>query len=103
MNDKETFKNIVESYPTSSSYIAFAKLVKGKNFTRQKITRLMSTLVDKGDYLGSEKSALIDNLVNAELSIMDEIQENKKQIDRLDSRLDEKIKSVYLDLVEKIK
>ena len=43
------------------------------------------------------------NLVNAELSIMDEIKENKKQIDRVDSRLDEKIKNVYLDLNEKIK
>jgi len=64
MNDKETFKNIIESYPTSSSYIAFAKLVKGKQFTRAKITRLMSSLVDKGDYLGSEKSALLDNLFN---------------------------------------
>ena len=29
--------------------------------------------------------------------------ENKKQIDRVDSRLDEKIKNVYLDLNEKIK
>jgi hypothetical protein len=64
MNDKETFKNIIESYPNLSSYICFAKMIKGKQFTRAKITRLMSSLVDKGDYLGSEKSALLDNLFN---------------------------------------
>lgn len=63
MTDKETFKNIVESYPNLSSYICFARLVKGKNFNRAKITRLMNELVSKGDYSSSDKTFLLDQLV----------------------------------------
>lgn len=64
MTDKETFKNIVDSYPNLSSYICFAKLVKGKKFNRVKITRLMNELVDKKDYSSSDKTFLLDQLVN---------------------------------------
>lgn len=63
MNEKETFKNIVESYPQVSSYICFARLIKNKKYNRGKITRLMNALVDKQDYSGSDKSVLLDQLV----------------------------------------
>ena len=63
MKDKDTFKNIVESYPNLSSYICFAKLIKGRKYSRAKINRLMNSLVDKDDYRNSEKAVLLDNLV----------------------------------------
>ncbi len=64
LNDKETFKKIVESYPNHSSYICFAKLIKGRGYSRAKINRLMNQLVDKSDYSGSDKSVLLDQLTN---------------------------------------
>jgi hypothetical protein len=64
MTDKETFKNIVESYPNLSSYICFARLIKNKGWNRTKINRLMNELVDKKDYSGSDKTFLLDQLVN---------------------------------------
>ena len=63
MKDKETFKNIIESYPNHSSYICFARLIKNKKYNRGKITRLMNALVDPKDYSNSDKSVLLDQLV----------------------------------------
>ncbi len=74
---------------------------------KEQVQRLENNLFEveklQNKNLNDLEDSLMGNLVNTELSIMDEIKENKKQIDRVDSRLDEKIKSVYLDLVEKIK
>ena len=64
MNDKETFKKIVDSYPQISSYICFARLIKGREYSRAKINRLMNELVDSSDYSSSDKSVLLDQLVN---------------------------------------
>lgn len=64
MNDKETFKKIVESQPYLSSYICFARLIKGRGYSRAKINRLMNDLVCKDDYSSSDKGVLLDLLVN---------------------------------------
>ena len=63
MSDKETFNNIIESYPQLSSYICFGRLIKGKGFNRTKILRLFNQLVDKTDYDQSQKSFLVDLMV----------------------------------------
>lgn len=74
---------------------------------KEQVQRLENNLFEveklQNKNLNDLEDSLMGNLVNTELSIMDEIKENKKQIDRVDSRLDEKIKNVYLDLNEKIK
>ena len=74
---------------------------------KEQVQRLENNLFEveklQNKNLNDLEDSLMGNLVNTELSIMDEIKENKKQIDRVDSRLDEKIKNVYLDLTEKIK
>ena len=63
-NDKETFKKIIDSYPQISSYICFARLIKGREYSRAKINRLMNDLVCKDDYSSSDKGVLLDLLVN---------------------------------------
>lgn len=61
--DKETFKNIVESYPNLSSYICFARLIKNRGWARTKVNRLMNELVNPKDYSKSDKGFLLDQLV----------------------------------------
>jgi hypothetical protein len=58
------FQNITEKSPSSSSYICFAKAVKGQNFNKQTIHRWFQKLVDKDDYERSEKKAILAHLDN---------------------------------------
>lgn len=62
MSDRETFKNIIDSYPDHSSYICFAKLIKGKKWTHDKIRRFFNELVNPEDYAKEDKQFLINSL-----------------------------------------
>lgn len=55
---KELFKELEVKYCNLSSYMIFSKLVKGRNLSSQQIARWFIKLVDRSDYLKSEKKAL---------------------------------------------
>ena len=57
------FNNIAEMNPNWSSYICFAKAIKGQSFGEQVIRRWFNKLVDKDDYAKNEKKAVLGFLV----------------------------------------
>lgn len=59
---------MANKYSHASSYICFAKAVKGQRFSRPIIAKWFPVLVDRGDYSRNEKKELIDAL--AELTNM---------------------------------
>lgn len=68
MNDK--FKELTEKYPNHSSYIVYGRLINmtpKEKWNRRKIVKWFS-LVDRSDYLPSEKSSLIDNLLSLSIA-----------------------------------
>jgi hypothetical protein len=56
---KEKFKELQDKYPNLSSAMVFVKLIKGKGFSKNIISRHFSSLVDKDDYSGLEKRSLL--------------------------------------------
>lgn len=56
------FKNIAEKNPLWSSYICFAEAIKGQRFTKPMISMWFSKLVEKDDYLKSDKCQLLKQL-----------------------------------------
>jgi hypothetical protein len=60
---KRVFNKIRSENPYWSDYICFAEAVRGRNFSRKTIIRNFNSLVDKEDYVKSEKKEIIDFLV----------------------------------------
>lgn len=60
---EKTFKNITEAYPNLSSYMCFVKLVKFGKIKKSTLRKYFNKFVETGDYLKSEKEALIKDLV----------------------------------------
>ena len=58
------FSNIQKKNPNLSSYMQFAKAIKGENFSKDTIARWFKKLVDEEDYLQSDKRHLIKHLVS---------------------------------------
>ena len=55
---KELYKEIQDKNPNLSSIMCFVKLVKGKGYTKGIISRNFK-LVDKEDYEGSDRKAIL--------------------------------------------
>lgn len=55
--NKTTLKN-----PIWSSYICFAEAITNQNFSRQTIHRWFNKLVERDDYTGSDKKAILKHL-----------------------------------------
>jgi len=58
------FDNVTEKNPSLSSYTCFARTIKGQGFNRQTIHRWFQRLVDKEDYMRSEKRGVLAHLDN---------------------------------------
>ncbi len=56
------FNNITKRNPTMSSYVSFAKAIKGQKFTKQMISRWFYKLVEEDDYSKNERRALLSHL-----------------------------------------
>ena len=56
---KKSFNKFKKLYPSVSSYLLFTKTIKGQNLTKQKLNYWFNKLVDKDDYLRSEKRGII--------------------------------------------
>lgn len=56
------FKDIREKKQGWSSYIVFAQAVTGQKFSKETIRRWFNKLVDKDDYVASDKKNLLTNL-----------------------------------------
>jgi len=56
---KQLFQELSDKYPNLSSAMVFVKLIKGKGYSKSVISRNFTSLVDKGDYSGSDKKALL--------------------------------------------
>ena len=56
---KEIFKTLQDKYPNTSDLILFNRMIKGKGYTKGVLSKWFTKLVDKGDYLMSEKKAVL--------------------------------------------
>jgi uncharacterized protein YktA (UPF0223 family) len=54
------FNKNVEKNPGSSSYICFNNIVTGANFSEARLRIMFDKLVDKSDYVKSEKKGLVN-------------------------------------------
>lgn len=59
---KRRFNKFKEQYPNASSYICFAKAIKGQKTKNETISLWFSRLVNKDDYLKSERMGIINHL-----------------------------------------
>ena len=59
---KEKFEELKVKYPNLSSAMCFVKMAKaiGKKWTKRQLNGYFNKLVDKEDYLGSEKREILD-------------------------------------------
>jgi hypothetical protein len=57
----EKFKELTEKYPNHSSFIVYSRMIKRSGYSKGIISKWFS-LVDKGDYLNSEKKELLNHL-----------------------------------------
>lgn len=57
------FEGLQEKHPNLSTYIIFAKAVRGQRFTRPIMTKWFKKLVDKNDYDPKDRNTLIRELV----------------------------------------
>jgi hypothetical protein len=55
---KELFKELEAKYCNLSSYMIFCRMIRGRNLSSQEIAKWFTKLVNKEDYLKSEKKAL---------------------------------------------
>jgi hypothetical protein len=58
------FKNIREKKDGWSSYTVFAQAVTGQKFSRDTLHRGFNKLVEKDDYVASEKKGVLAHLYN---------------------------------------
>jgi len=61
-NIKEKFNQIQKDNPMWSSYICFCRTIDSKYLMSRDIKKLFNKLVDKSDYLRSEKDAVLEYL-----------------------------------------
>jgi len=59
MHDK--FKELTEKYPNHSSFIVYSRMIKKSGYSKGIISKWFS-LVDRDDYLISEKKELLSHL-----------------------------------------
>jgi len=62
----EKFKELTEKYPNHSSFIVYGRLIRmtpKESWNRRKIVKWFNSLVNKEDYLNSEKGGLIESLI----------------------------------------
>lgn len=65
---KDKFKELQEKNPNLSSLLVFGRLIRmtpKEEWTKRKVSKYFNSLVDKDDYLLSEKRDLIEWLVNS--------------------------------------
>ena len=65
------FKNIQKKNPYWSSYVCFAETIKNQLFGDQTICRWFNKLIDKHDYLKSEKEMIMLHLLSPSKSTED--------------------------------
>ncbi len=53
------FQQIAETNPNWSSYLCFAEAIREQEFKPPAIRKWFNRLVDKGDYLKTEKKAIL--------------------------------------------
>ncbi len=58
---KQKFEELTEKYPNQSSFIVYSRMIKGSGYSKGIISKWFS-LVDREDYLISEKKALLNHL-----------------------------------------
>ncbi len=59
---KRRFDNFQQKNPNLSTYINFAKAVRGQRFSRNAISKWFNRLVDKDDYSPKDRNQLIGEL-----------------------------------------
>lgn len=59
---ERNFKRIQKDNPLWGSYIVLAETVHGCNYSHDRISRWFNILVDKNEYLQSEKRGLVEYL-----------------------------------------
>lgn len=74
-NLKFHFHKCQEKHPSASSYLNFARAVKGRRFSKDAISRWFTKLVEKDDYDKRDRKQLIAHL--AKLS--NPLEDNGKQ------------------------
>lgn len=57
---KRLFEKVAREHPNWGSVIVFNHIVSGKNFSRDRIARWFSVLVDKEEYDRSEKKQILE-------------------------------------------
>ena len=59
---KEKFEELKAKYPNLSSAMCFVKLAKalGRKWTKRQLNSYFNKLVDRDDYLGSEKKEILN-------------------------------------------
>ena len=57
---KARFKKIEKNNPYWSSLVCFCEAVRGQRFTRRAIYSNFISLVDRSDYIPSQREALLD-------------------------------------------
>lgn len=60
---KASFLEVREKYPNYSDFVCLSIAVEGRKFTKDRMGRSFSRLVDKNDYFDS-KNSLLNHLVN---------------------------------------
>jgi len=64
---KDKFKELQEKNPNLSSLLVFGRLIRmtpKEGWNQRKVSKYFNSLVDKDDYLPSEKKMIISWLVN---------------------------------------
>lgn len=56
---KEQFKELQNKFPNTSDFIVFNRMIKGKEYSKRVISKWFGLLVDKNDYLKSEKEKVL--------------------------------------------
>jgi hypothetical protein len=56
------FNNLEKRNPKYSSYLCFAETVNGHKFSKQMVHRWFQKLVEKDDYDGKDKKAILRHL-----------------------------------------
>lgn len=59
---KRRFDNFRQKNPNLSTYISFAKTVRGQRFSRYAISKWFNKLVDKDDYSPKDRNQLVREL-----------------------------------------
>jgi len=63
----------------ASTYLAFARAIKGQNFSGESISRNFTNLVDKDDYEESCRKQLLENLYHLNFSAYEHVKRSKNR------------------------